>query len=173
MNSFAPILLMLRFFLAIVLLTGSAEKLLDIGIFTGQVRNYRLLPDALVQPFALLFPATEIGAALLLFFSATSIPVIAVLLAATLGVMINLQRGRTHIDCGCGGPAGQPISGFILGRNILLMMLAWLSARHFTFNLLSGLDVSIALLGGMTMSGFYFAANQLVANQLRMHSERT
>jgi hypothetical protein len=47
-------------------------------------------------------------------------------LAATLFVVysaamaVNLLRGRDQIDCGCGG-AGQPLSWFLVGRNLLLV----------------------------------------------------
>jgi hypothetical protein len=33
---------------------------------------------------------------------------------------VNLLRGRDHIDCGCGG-ARQPLSWFLVGRNLVLI----------------------------------------------------
>ncbi|MGO4844024.1 MauE/DoxX family redox-associated membrane protein, partial [Rhizobiaceae sp. 2RAB30] len=44
-------------------------------------------------------------------------------------IAVNLLRGRTRIDCGCGG-AGQGLSWFLVGRNTALLGLALIAAQQ-------------------------------------------
>lgn len=91
--------------------------------FAAQLDAYRLLPTPVLRPAAKALPWLEIATALLLIVPATRAvaagTAAALLLAYALGMLINLLRGRTDIDCGCGGPA-QPLSYGLVLRNLLL-----------------------------------------------------
>jgi len=92
-------------FLALVLIAAAIPKFRKADEFVGIIANYRLLPDALVTPFARVLPMVEVVCAVGLL-----VPMLRsgggwmaaglfILFALALG--INIGRGRTHIDCGC------------------------------------------------------------------------
>jgi len=99
LNVMAPL------FLALVLVTAAIPKFKKADEFVGIVANYRVLPDALVMPFAKLLPVIEIICALGVLIPALRAGAgwmaagLFMLFALALGV--NIGRGRTHIDCGC------------------------------------------------------------------------
>jgi len=73
----------------------------------GIVANYRLLPAALVAPVAYVLPIVELSIGLALLAGGARIavlPAVALLLLFAAAIAINLRRGRSHIDCGCGRP---------------------------------------------------------------------
>lgn len=99
------VLVFAKMFLALVLVAAAVPKLRHPDEFLGVVANYRILPSALVAPFAALLPWIELACAVALFIPATSVlaaGVAAGLCASfALALAINIARGRTHIDCGC------------------------------------------------------------------------
>jgi Methylamine utilisation protein MauE len=114
--------------LAALLAGAAAHQLLAWGQWQGVVENYRLLPDA-AAVFAVLLPCAEAAAAVLLLLplerplGAGAAAALLLLYAAAMGV--NIARGRTAIDCGCfGSRRNQGIAGWMVGRNIVLSMLA-------------------------------------------------
>jgi hypothetical protein len=157
---------------------GALHKLRDWSGFEAAVAGYRLLPTVLHRPFALVFVVAELLAGGLLLWPAARAAgvavALAVLAAATLGVAVNLLRGRAGIDCGCGGLSRAPssLSWWMVSRNGLLAALALLawpsraggpSARDLAW--LDGVTffgLSLALLG------LYLAFNQLLASHLEM-----
>lgn len=159
--------------LAIVLLVGAAQKLADREAFALAMEQYRLLPETAVAAFALALPLGEIAAALLLLPVATrplgAVIALGVLSAVTLAVVVNLLRGRAHIDCGCGGPeGGQHLSWALVVRNAVLGLVALLALsqtvdREFVW--LDALTVAAAAIG---LFGLYAAVNQLLANAPRL-----
>lgn len=92
-------------FLGLVLVTAALPKIRHADEFQGVVANYRLLPTFLVMPFARLLPWIELACAVALLVPAwreTAAWVAAGLfMMFSLGLAINVGRGRTHIDCGC------------------------------------------------------------------------
>lgn len=115
-----------------VFLRGVMHKIIDFSWFAHALAEYRILPRTVatsaaivltaaetVVAFGLVVPQTRmiaaIGAALLLAIYAASIAV-------------NLLRGRTGIDCGCGG-AGQGLSWFLVLRNAVLVGFALVAAQ--------------------------------------------
>jgi hypothetical protein len=157
--------------LALVLLSGAVGKILARHDFALAVEAYELLPERLVAPFVLLYPLAELLAGLLLlppvsrpFGAALGA---AVVVAATLGVAVNLLRGRLVLDCGCGGLSGrQPISWWLVARNAVLTvaLLALLPAAGG----LVPIDLGSAVAGTLAAALLYGAADQLLANRLRM-----
>lgn len=154
--------------LSIILILGALTKLRDIDLFRYAVENYRLLPAALVLPFAWAFALLELlaGVGLVLQVTQAGAAVLAlgVMAMATGAVALSLQRGLDRIECGC-GTGGQRISWGLVGRNIVLSALIALCLggeiprELATIDYLSVAGVALALLA------IYASANQLLANQ--------
>lgn len=111
----AAILLVMRFYLAVVFLRAGTVKLADRREFRSAVANYEILPAGLVGAAAVTVPAVEVAAGTLLLLGVLPGVVAAVLAALLLafaaGIAVNLARGRVF-DCGCdtGSAAPQTIS---------------------------------------------------------------
>lgn len=118
--------------LVLVFLAGAWSKLRALEAFEGVVYNYRLLPEPIVRPVALLLPFVELAVGLGLMYppirpyAAVAAAALLVIFSAAIG--INLLRGRREIDCGCFSSAlKQQLSGWLLVRNAALVGLtAWL-----------------------------------------------
>ena len=99
-------------------------KLRHAALMDGVVANYRLLPPALVVPVARILPYAELAIAAGLLSGIRPWPqwVAAALLALFGAAMaVNIRRGRTHIDCGCGLSAlRQPLDRRLVARNLVL-----------------------------------------------------
>jgi hypothetical protein len=159
--------------MALVLISGAVAKLHDRADFALAVEAYELIPERLVPAFTRAFPLLELAAALLLIPTATrSVGVVltlAVLGAATAAVIVNLQRGRRMIDCGCGGASGrQPISWWLVLRNAGLAAVTLVAL----FGPGLQLDLVGAVMGALAFVLLYAAGDQLLANGLRQAALR-
>ncbi|MEX0738347.1 MAG: MauE/DoxX family redox-associated membrane protein [Pseudohongiella sp.] len=153
--------------LALLFLLAARHKISAHRRFEAQLAAYRLLPDALISPAARVLPWLEIAVAISLLFAVTR-PVGAVLAATLLAVYalamgINLSRGRSQIDCGC-GDTPQSLSGLLVLRNCVLaigalMLLAPVAARP-----LNILDMVFAVLFVAACSLSYTLFEQLSRN---------
>tara|TARA_R110000787_G_scaffold52534_6_gene123648 strand:- start:11865 stop:12395 length:531 start_codon:yes stop_codon:yes gene_type:complete len=143
--------------IGLILLLSGAEKLRHRSLLPGVIANYRLLPSTLVAPAALLLPVTEllIGCALVLGF--TSLPVVlamALLALFALAMAINITRGRSHIDCGCGRSQLRHSIGWpLVARNLVLAFL--LAPRLWPAPTLSAIDIGTAIAGGLAIALAY------------------
>lgn len=158
---------------AVVLLTGAWQKLRDLAVFEASVDLYRLLPDSLVPLFARGFPVLEALAGTALLFDSTRaiglLLSIAVLGVATGGVILNLLRGHTEIDCGCGGAEGHTTLSWALpARNALLLLAAVLGGQDGSGRALMWIDYLSVAGGTLALFGLYATANQLMANHPRL-----
>lgn len=118
-----------RLALAGIFAAAACSKLAALEPFAGVVRNYRLLPEALVRPVALGLPVIELALAAGLLVPATSplaaAGIIALLLGFAAAMAINLRRGRLSIDCGCFMTVlRQRLSWGLVARNLVLAILA-------------------------------------------------
>ncbi|MBB4613584.1 MauE/DoxX family redox-associated membrane protein [Novosphingobium taihuense] len=107
-------------------LTAGLAKLRSRRVFPGVVANYRLLPPALVGVVATLLPPAEvvIGACLIVGIGPAAIPAAGLLLVFAAAMAVNIRRGRSHIDCGCGrSDLRQTLSGTLVLRNVVLAAL--------------------------------------------------
>jgi hypothetical protein len=123
----------IRALVGLVFLTAAWGKLRHRLEFQGVVANYRLLPDALVVPFATVLPPVEalIGAllptGLLSPWNEAAAAGLLALFAAAMAV--NIRRGRTDIDCGCFQSALKQTLGWTLvARNAVLVLLVGAAA---------------------------------------------
>ena len=165
--------------LAGILLLAAAHKARNYLEFRGVLLQYRLLPESLVPAVAPLIIAAEAAAGLaLLVPAATLTPSTAVLTPATGSLMaalllclytgaiaVNLGRGRSAIDCGCGGQA-TPLSGWLLTRNGLLLCLAWAAAALPSGTATPG-AYALAAASAVFLWCAYASGNQLLANRGR------
>ncbi|WP_454915177.1 MauE/DoxX family redox-associated membrane protein [Xanthobacter sediminis] len=116
----------------VVLARAALHKAAAWTEFRQTVADYALVPERLVPAAAGALLAAELCAIGLLL--APPLRAIGGMLAAALlalyglAMAVNLLRGRTAIDCGCGG-AGQPISWGLVARNGVLAALALLAAQ--------------------------------------------
>lgn len=153
--------------LALVFLVGAWTKLADRADFALALEAYDLVPERLVPAAAVALPIAELLAGLLLPWSATrAIGLVLgaiVLVGVTAGVAINLLRGRTIIDCGCGGLSGrQPISWLLVIRNIGLMLVLAVVALGPGLPL----DLTGVIGGGVAFLLLYSALDRILANRL-------
>jgi hypothetical protein len=166
--------------LSVIFLTGAWQKLRDPALFRANVENYRLLPDGLAWPAAMLLPVWELAAGALLLFdptrSAGAMLTVGLLSVVTGAVIINLMRGRTEIDCGCGSLGGhvgdQTLSWGLPARNALLAAAAMLVMREDAARTLVWIDYLSVAGGTLGLLGLYVTANQLMANHPRLHALR-
>jgi len=154
--------LALRLLLAGIFATAAVSKLRAPGVFEGIVADYRILPRALVFPFARVLPFVELATAgaLLVPRTVAAGGVLAALLllafAAAMGV--NLLRGRRDIDCGCFlGALPQRIGWPLVVRNLLLAagalaLLLPVAARDLVW-----LD-AVSVVGAVVVIGAAYAA---------------
>lgn len=108
----------------LVFLLAAIGKLRHRQLLPGVIANYRLLPEALVTPAAALLPVAELVVGIALLAGSrplAPIAAIALLLVFAGAMAINIRRGRTQIDCGCGHDGlRQGLSWPLVVRNTVL-----------------------------------------------------
>ena len=117
-----------RICVGLVFVLAATQKAQHWRIFSGVLANYRLLPRALVTPAAALLPPVEMLVGILLLFAQIrpygALSGIALLSLFAAAMAINLNRGRSEIDCGCGHSfLKQNLSWLLVGRNAVLAAL--------------------------------------------------
>jgi methylamine utilization protein MauE len=146
--------------LAALLAGAATHKVLAWGRWQGVVNNYRLVPDAAAILIEVLLPCGEVAAAVLLLLpfaralGAGAAAALLLLYAAAMG--INIARGRTAIDCGCfGSQLRHGIAGWMVGRNIVLAILALTLCLPASPRPLSAFDALLAV-GIVVTLGFLY-----------------
>jgi len=155
--------------LSYLFVVGGWQKFADTGYFQTVITDYQVLPANWSAWVARGLPAVELAAGLALLFPAAQIQALAVvtvlLIGYTAAIALNVARGRRDLDCGCAGPGReQTISGWLLGRNLLLITLALLSVPALQQWPLGWQGWCTALLGATVAALFYHVFNQLIAN---------
>ncbi len=124
-TAYAQVLLLIVF--------GAAgwSKLRSLETFEGVVYNFRILPESVARPFALVLPAVELAIAVGLVIPVTrpaaAAGAIVLLTIFCIAIAVNLARGRHEIDCGCfSSTLKQHLSGALILRNLVLAGLAGL-----------------------------------------------
>jgi len=117
-----------RVCVGLVFLVAATQKASHWRILSGVIANYRLLPRMLVAPASALLPPLELvlGAMLLSGFAQglTALAAMVLLALFAVAMAINLRRGRTDIDCGCGQSfLKQTLSWTLVARNAVLAAL--------------------------------------------------
>jgi hypothetical protein len=165
--------------LALVLAVGAWSKFADLEAFAFAVERYRLLPPPAARALGFVLPFAEAAAAALLVVPATR-PSGALLAAALVAlvsgaVVANLLRGRTDIDCGCGGPGQrQTLSWRLPARNAVLLAGCALAAAPAASRPLVWLDAFTATFAAAALWFVYAAADELLSDphRLTQHANR-
>jgi hypothetical protein len=156
----------LRGLLAAILAIAAIHKLRDRATFEGQLAGYDLLPAGLIHPASRAIPLIEAAIALFLLARSEHASITAtLLLLAYAGAMgLNLMRGRSDIDCGCGGADGRQVLHWALVlRNLVLAAGAAAISLPVSPRPLNWLDYPVAAAATLTTIAIYLAFNALVA----------
>nr|WP_139812201.1 MauE/DoxX family redox-associated membrane protein [Ensifer aridi] len=120
------------------------HKVTDFGGLRQTVVDYRLVPEGSAGPVAAGLTGAEILSLALLAAPVSrgfgALAAALLLLGYGAVMAINLARGRTSIDCGCGG-AGQSVSWALVGRNMLLAALTAIAAAPVVPRRLGAFDI--------------------------------
>lgn len=162
----------LRLGLAALLLSAAWHKLRHLPAFRGAIAGYGLVPSAAVEALSVGLVAAEIALGFGLLVSAASrwaaLGSATLLAIYTAAIAVNLARGRTRIDCGCAGPAGAlPLSGGLVRRNALLILLALSAALPSAPRDLAAIDACVIAAATMTFALLYAAAETAAVNRAR------
>ena len=165
---------------ALLLLLSAWHKVAARDRFIAALGDYRLLPAALLQPAAVLIPASEavLGVAWLAGHEQGAVAMLTAALLAlyAAAIAINLWRGRVHISCGCGfgGASGtdQQLSWWLVARNVLLGAVAVLAALPAASRELGFYDWLMVVLALAACGTLYAGASQLLRNGAAISSWR-
>ena len=153
-------------FTALVFARAAWHKASDFTAFTGFVGDYQLLPESQVKTASYGLVAAEV--AVVLAFLVPGGQAVGALLAIALyglyaGAMaINIQRGRTSIECGCGG-APNLLSPALLVRNGVLAAAAALVLLGGGAGLSFG-EAGVAVSLGFLLWAGFILAEQILSN---------
>ena len=121
-------LFIVRVILGLIFISAGVEKISDPEAFAISISNYRLLPVAALNFFAITLPWIELVTGVLILFGIAvkenSSIIFLMLLVFTIAIVISLFRGLS-IDCGCFGKGSQ-IGLLKLGENILMLVVSLL-----------------------------------------------
>lgn len=160
---------------ALILFSAAWHKFAEPSAFLAALAGYRMLPGGLLPIMSRAVPVLEtvLGAGLLIPATRNAALAGAALLlglyATAIGV--NLLRGRSYIDCGCGG-AAQPVSWGLVARNGVIAAAALAVSGPTTARSLDWLDAVTLLLGVLAFFITYLMADELLRQASRMARTR-
>ena len=101
---FKPMYIFLRMSLGLVFVWAASSKIMDPNGFATIIQNYMILPDCLINTFAVVLPWIEALCGLLLitgyFVRGSAFIVNMLLIVFILAISLNIYRG-IDINCGC------------------------------------------------------------------------
>ncbi len=131
-RSRTTLILVMRLLLGGIFVWASLYKILDPAVFAGVIANYQLLPDALVNGFAVTLPWLELLLGCFLIFGVWlpgAVVLINLLLLVFLGALLfNVARGL-DIHCGCftSDTIGNPkTTSYLIHDAVLITVAAYL-----------------------------------------------
>ncbi len=155
--------------LALIFATALHHKLTGVRRFNASLSAYRLVPEAGISIAGWAIVALEsIAVCLLLLATSMGLVLAAILLSAyATAIAINVIRGRTHIDCGCGDEP-TPVSWAVVLRNVILVSIALL-AMNMPFTAMPSSLAGILFCAAAAGIGYgiYRCAEELLANRGR------
>ncbi len=161
--------LVIAFFLAWLWFSAAGQKLRGFEVFEVVLADYRLVPGQAVPVLAVFVIGLELGLGFCLTFPAmrsfalVGSALLLLLYAGAIGV--NLRRGRRFIDCGCMGRGGhQPLSGWLIARNLSLAFLALAGLLPVSERTLVWYDVITGPAAIVLAALLYVATDRLIAN---------
>jgi len=166
----------LRGAVAFLFIFAAWHKMRDPIAFWQVLDAYQLLPEKLVRPASRLVPLAELGTGFTLLALPSSVmPLVMAIGLWTLygaAISINLLRGRTQLECGCGGVAAdQTIRWALVVRNIVLVGCTALLFLPAAVRELLWLDFGTILFGGLMLVLLYAATDHLLRNAALLSNE--
>ena len=163
---------------AFVFAHAAVHKVLDYVRHVGIVADYRIMPAQFVPFLAPLVIVLEFTVAILVLLPATrSIGLIlaaGLLIAYLFSIGLNLLRGRTSIDCGCGwGSQKHPISGWLLFRNLLFIIAILSAFLPLANRSLHLADWVLIAFSSSAVIAVYYIGDLLIANWLKLRKLRS
>ncbi|MFM1897654.1 MAG: hypothetical protein RLZZ385_2728 [Pseudomonadota bacterium] len=159
--------LILALSLALLFFMAANHKLKHFAHFQASLGAYEIVPQPLLPVVARTLPWLEMALVFLLLIPASralaGAVAAALLVVYGLAMAVNLKRGRSEIDCGC-GDAPQTLSGWLLLRNALLACGAVIVALPVLDRSLAGLDLLLVVLFTAVLALFYLTVDELVRN---------
>lgn len=153
--------------LALLFFMAARHKQSDYRRFQAQLSAYELLPVSLLGPVARALPWLEMALVFGLLVPVSrplaAMAAACLLVIYALAMAVNLMRGRSEIDCGCGG-SPQALSGWLLLRNGVLATGAILLVLPTSPRTLSLVDGTFVALLTATLASSYLMVEQLVRN---------
>jgi len=155
--------------IAFVFALAGLHKVMDYARHTGVVADYRVVPAWTVPLLAPLLIVLEFGAVVLVLLpgarSAGLILTMGLLLIYIFSIGLNLVRGRTSIDCGCGwGSQDHQISAWLIFRNLAMMVVVAAALLPSANRSLHLVDWVLAAFAGTAVIAVYFIGDLLIAN---------
>ncbi len=159
--------------IAFVFARAGLHKLIDFPRHLAIIRDYRIAPGWLAPLLAPVVVILEVTVAALVLWPASRSPALALaaglLLAYVCAIGLNLLRGRTSIDCGCGwGSHEQRISNWLLVRNLLLIGVALAARLPVAERPLNLLDWFLLAFTSLALIAVYSIGDSLIANWLKL-----
>jgi len=165
-----------RLCLGLLFLSASYYKLREPAPFRRALAGYALLPERRIPLVAALLPVAELVVAVGLTFPgllrmeissqltrAAALGAMALIGLYTVAMVVNLARGRSGMDCGC-GPAHRPVGLGLLARNGFLAVAASLCVLPAGGRPLGWLDVVVVLACVVSSALIYVALEIAAAN---------
>jgi len=158
---------------AFVFAHAATHKVMEYTRHVAIVADYQVMPAQFVPLLAPLVIVLEFAAAILVLLPATRsmglILAAGLLLAYVFSISLNLLRGRTSIDCGCGwGSQEHPISGLMLIRNLLFIAVILTALLPLANRSLHLADWILVALAGSAVIAIYYIGDLLIANWLNL-----
>ena len=155
--------------IAFVFALAGIHKVMDYARHVGVVADYRVVPAWIVPLLAPLIIVVEFGVAVLVLLpgarSAGLILTIGLLLIYIFSIGLNLLRGRTFIDCGCGwGSQGHQISVWLIFRNLTMIAVTVAALLPSTNRSLHLVDWALTIFAGTAVIAIYYIGDLLIAN---------
>jgi len=165
--------LIVTLLVAFVFAHAATHKVMDYTRHAAIVADYQVMPVQFVPLLAPLVIVLEFAAAILVLLPATRpmglILAAGLLLAYLFSIVLNLLRGRTSIDCGCGwGSQEHPISGWLLIRNLLFIAAALTALLPLANRSLHLADWILVALASSVVIAIYYIGDLLIANWLKL-----
>jgi hypothetical protein len=154
---------------ALLFANAAAHKLRDLARFTEVLAAYQVLPDAPARRLAWLIPCIELCAAAALLWMpsrrAAIVCAIAVLIAYAWGMVVNLNRGRFDLDCGCGSARDRRVIGaWMVWRNLFLAAALGIAALPWSARPLGFIDFPTIFGGLLVAITLYAAVDRLLGD---------
>ena len=149
---------------------AAVHKLRDMRQFSADFADYGVPPALLQLHLPWVIPVLELGVAVGLWMPvcrrAAVLLAIALLLAYSAAIAVNLRAGRSGIACGCGGPdPEQPIAWWMVWRNLLLVPLLVAAIAPRSARPLELTDFATIGFGLPAMALLYAAAGRLLVQK--------